>query len=242
MASQSTLSVSTSAVAVVAPQDCLAVTIQQQQGSAPPAPKFSVYATDGVTVLSTQQPGTNFVFNAAPGTKFSAGQVVGYVSIPTGTVSFTVFADPVVAGQSPPGAGANTVTTVLTSAQLLALQTTAIKVAPAPPMGFFIKPRTMSLQYKFKTGAYTIGNADNAFQLEYAGKSASLIAPAATGLVDQTADTVITQEPSATQAAIARTGVEGLGLELKLAGTTPALTVGAGSVIVTLTYDTVSLQ
>ena len=241
--SQATLSVGTSPVAVLAPQDCLAVTVQQQQGSAPPAPNFNILATDGSTVLSSQQGGTNFTFTAPAGTKFRAGTVVGYIETVAGTVNFTVFADPVVGGAELPTGLGNVAFTTITSAQLLAIQTTAIGLVPAPPMGFFLVARKLVLQYKFVATHYTIANADNAFRLQYTGKTVALIGPLVTGLMDQIVDTTISQGPAVAQAAIARTNVEALGLELKLAtGTGPVLTVGDGLLYVTLFYDTVPLQ
>jgi hypothetical protein len=239
---QTELSVSTAVVAILAPADCLSVRIQQKQGSDPPQPTFSIYAADGVTLLSTQQGGTNYEFNAPQGGKFTSGQVVGYTKIPTGTVVFVVFAEPVVAGLSLPSGTGSFTTTVLTSAQLLALQTTPIQLAAAPGPGKFLVPKRLVLQFKKKVTAYTLGNADNALTMEYTGKSTAIVAPAAAGLVDQAADTVMYQEEAVALAAISRANVENLGLELKLTGTTPALTLGDGTLIATLFYDTLSLQ
>lgn len=135
----------------------------------------------------------------------------------------------------------------LTSAQLKALQTTPVTIVPSPStlqvdgvVSLWLIPKRLSLEYVFKTTAYTIGNADNAFRLEYIGKTTSLAAPLATGLVDQTASTVVTVGPSAA-GNLAVTNVKNLGFELKLIGTTPALTLGDGTVVVNFEYTAVVL-
>lgn len=130
---------------------------------------------------------------------------------------------------------------LLSSAELKALQTTAILLAATPGAGFMLDPRAMLLQYKFLTTAYTIANADNNFQIEHVGKTTNLMKTVATGLVDQVVNEIV-NVPPATPAIITQTNRENLGLELKLVGTTPALTLGLGSVLVVLAYDVVKLQ
>ena len=51
----------------------------------------------------------------------------------------------------------------VSSAQLLALQTTAIQLVGAFGAGWALIPTDLALQYKFGATAYTIGNADNVF-------------------------------------------------------------------------------
>src|SRR6267142_3606780 len=63
---------------------------------------------------------------------------------------------------------------VLTTAQLLAIQTTAINIVPAPGAGFLLVPLQLVAQYKFGATAYTLANADNAFRLQFTGKTVSL--------------------------------------------------------------------
>src|SRR5262249_1531283 len=113
----------------------------------------------------------------------------------------------------------------LSSTQLKALQTTAVLLVPAPgnaTLMYIVKKLT--LQYLFNTTAYPIGNADNIFRIEYVGKTTSLAQANATGLVDQTASTVVSVGSNAA-GNIAQTNAANLGLEIKLAGTTPALTL-----------------
>lgn len=92
----SSLSVSTSNVAVNAPSDCSGVRIQQQQGSDPPSTKFTIYAPDGVTVLYNGNQGDNYEFTPAntPGRQaFASGELVGYIKVPSGTFTFTVLSE-----------------------------------------------------------------------------------------------------------------------------------------------------
>ena len=143
----------------------------------------------------------------------------------------------------------------LTTAQLLALQSTAVQlVAPpvvpgggiptylAPPAGYVYVPTTITLAYKFGGTAFTIGNADNRFQIEYTGKAVNILSMLATGLVDQGANTLATNFAAATGPISTNANSANLGLEVKLAGTTPALTVGNGTVLLNLIYNVYALQ
>jgi hypothetical protein len=132
-------------------------------------------------------------------------------------------------------------TYTLTSAQLKALQTTAVQLAPAPGPLLVLVPTQLMLQFKFVTTTYTIGNADNAFQIEYTGKATNIQKTNATGLVDQATSQLIRVEPAVAGTVIAQTNAVNLGLEIKLVGTAPALTVGDGLVNVSLDYDIVPL-
>ena len=138
-------------------------------------------------------------------------------------------------------------TKLLTSAQLKALQTTAIVIEPSPStlavtgvVSLLLVPKRLTLEYVFATTAYTIGNADNAFQLEYIGKTTALASANATGLVDQTASAVISVNP-ANAGALLLTNCKNLGFELKLVGTAPALTLGDGTLNVTLEWTVINL-
>jgi hypothetical protein len=135
----------------------------------------------------------------------------------------------------------------LTAAQLLALQTTAVQlVAPpvttggtisVPPAGYLYVPTTLTAQYDFEGTAFTIASGDNAFQIEYTGKAVSLLSMLVTGLVDQAADTVATNTAPAAGTKFAATNAANLGLEVKLVGTTPALTLGNGNVTLNMLYN-----
>jgi len=140
---------------------------------------------------------------------------------------------------------------VLTTAQLLALQTTAVLlVSPpiasglgniTPSKGYAFVPTSLRAEYVFNTTAFTIANADNAIQIEYVGKTTALLSLTVTGLVDQTASTLALGATTTSTAKIALTNCANLGLEVKLAGTTPALTLGDGSLHLALGYTILPL-
>jgi hypothetical protein len=131
----------------------------------------------------------------------------------------------------------------LTSAQLLALAATAIQLLNAPvgpPKGFgsalVLNPTALFADYVFGGTAYTLGNADNKVQLEYTGQAANLISVAANGLLTAAVNTFASNVQQAAQN-IARTAGANLGIEAKLTGTTPGLTLGTGTLTLTLKYD-----
>jgi hypothetical protein len=134
----------------------------------------------------------------------------------------------------------------LTNAQLKALQTTAVQLVAAPvtslietpPGGYVLFPYSLIAEYVFPASgtAFTIGNADNAFQIEYVGKTTALLSMLVTGLVDQTASTVARNGVTSPSAKISLANSANLGLEVKLIGTTPALTLGTGTVNLYLEY------
>src|SRR5882724_9697509 len=135
----------------------------------------------------------------------------------------------------------------LTAAQLLALQTTAVVVFPSPStvqidgvVNLVLVPKRIYVEYKFVTTAYTLGNADNAFQLEYVGKAVALATVPAAGLVNQVASRIITVGPVAVGNEVL-TACANLGFELKLVGTTPALTLGDGTLVVSLEFSAFAL-
>lgn len=133
---------------------------------------------------------------------------------------------------------------IIPTAQLLTLQTTAVNIVPAQGAGQVLIPLGLTLQYQFLTTAFTIGNADNFFRVQYTGKATALFPTSgagsalATGLVNQVVDTFLTVQPL-NAGAIAATNCANLGLEIQLGGTTPALTLGLGALIVELRYTIV---
>jgi hypothetical protein len=137
---------------------------------------------------------------------------------------------------------------ILTSAQLLNLQNVAVQLVSAPGLvdkGFgsalALFPTNMVLQYRFGGTAYTVA-ATSAFQIEYSGQTTNLISAAATGLVDQAVNEVVNIGVPAVSGNLAQTVVANLGLEVKLAGTTPSLTLGNGTVALFLQFDIMVLQ
>jgi hypothetical protein len=142
----------------------------------------------------------------------------------------------------------------LSSAQLLALQTTAVTLWPppgevivtgaggqTPPNGYALVPIRLEAEYIYGTTAYTVGNADNAFQIEYVGKATALLSMAVTGLVDQTTNMIAFNNVTSPSAKISIANSANLGLEVKLVGTTPALTLGNGTVYLHLLYGIIPL-
>jgi len=148
------------------------------------------------------------------------------------------------------GVGVGAVSYQLTSAQLLALQTTAVTLVPSPvtgggistpPTGFLLYPTALTAEYVYNSTAYTIANSDNAFQIEHVGKSTALLSLLVTGLVDQTANTIASNLPTTPGSKIATTNCANLGLEVKLIGTTAALTLGNGTVNLYMEYSIICL-
>jgi precorrin-2 methylase len=135
----------------------------------------------------------------------------------------------------------------ITAAQLLALQTTAVVVEPSPStvsvtgsVALVLQPERISVQYFAGTTAFSIGGSGVNFQLEYVGKSVALATIAATGLVDQTGNTYVSVAPLAVGNQ-ANTACQNLGFEIKLVGTTPALTLGNGTLKVIVDWTIISV-
>lgn len=140
----------------------------------------------------------------------------------------------------------------LTNAQLLALQTTAVQlVAPpiiaglpsylVPPRGFLYVPTQLTLEYIYGGVAFTLGNADNRLQIEYTGQAVNMLSMLATGLLTLTANAVATNVSAGVGPITSLATSANLGLEVKLQGTTPALTLGTGTVNLHLIYNTYAL-
>jgi len=143
----------------------------------------------------------------------------------------------------------------LTNAQLLALNSTAVQIVSAPffgssipsyqvpPNGFLLVPTAITLQDKVASTpvAFTLGNADNKIQIEYTGQAVNLLSINAAGILDQTVNKVGTNLAPVTGAITALTAGANLGLEIKLTGTAPALTLGTGTAILTVLYNIYAL-
>jgi hypothetical protein len=166
---------------------------------------------------------------------------------PFGYDSFVDFFDPqptaFPSGIIKGGVMSGSVAITLTSAQLLALAATPIQLLNAPglpPKGFgtsmVINPVRLFGDYVFGGTAYTLGNADNVVRLEYTGQAASLIQIPANGLLTAGVNTFSSNVQQASQN-IARTAGANLGIEVKLTGTAAALTLGNGTLTITLEYD-----
>jgi hypothetical protein len=127
-----------------------------------------------------------------------------------------------------------------TKIQLVTYSAFGPAVLGAQASNFALIPGNAFFQYKFNTTAYTLGNADNAFQIEYTGKTTALVTQAATGLVTLTSSAGV--RPTIVNPGIVTTANSAnLGLELTLVGTTPALTLGDGLLYVGLSYTVVAI-
>jgi hypothetical protein len=186
-----------------------------------PAPNYTFKGWDPIS------------FGGSPGDSFPSGLVVS--SVYFGAITYK-----------------------MTSAQLLALPGTKVQILPPPPTpglapyltgvpkgfgtAFALSPTALWSQYQFGGTAYTVGNVDNKFQLEYTGQATALIQTAANGLVTAAVNTVSSNTPVVVGPNIAQTALANLGVEMTLVGTTPALTLGNGTVVWILQYDLLILQ
>jgi hypothetical protein len=138
----------------------------------------------------------------------------------------------------------------LSSAQLLALNTTAVQVIPAPTLGggYALWPLTLYMEMVAGTTAYTL-NTSPTIQLEYTGKAVALILAPLTGLADATASTTkimaaypvqtVTSTTSSYVLAALNTAIANLGIEIKIA--TGSLTLGNGVINCFLEYDQIAI-
>jgi hypothetical protein len=115
------------------------------------------------------------------------------------------------------------------------------EIVPAPGVNQWAKPISLSLQYIYNTTAFTIGNPDNAIypafiDLPGAIESGSLMA----GFADQVENMVGFIQIGFLTGSV-QTGVENKPITLILYGTTPALTLGDGSIIATIEYTVITL-
>ncbi len=116
-------------------------------------------------------------------------------------------------------------------------------VVSAPGASKLIQAVSITFQYKYNTTAYTLGNVDNVFAVDYAGLALGSTNEAysgAAGLVDQTANTISSNIFYAYPLAEADTANKDL--VIGLGGTSPALTLGDGTVYVTVAYHEVTMN
>ena len=200
---------------------------------------LAVSAAAGTVVFNVNATGANTDVTSFIGDVAGQGGQGGIVPAPAagdGAAQKVMRAD---GGWSLPNLQA--VRVALSNAQLLALQTTAVNLIPAPGLKKRLVLVSAALQAVFKTAGFTLGNADNVISLFHTGKTTPTLGDlAAAGTMDQSADAVI-NIPAAAPGALSRANTENLGIDAKLTGSTPALTVGAGSAVVTLAYYTVTL-
>jgi hypothetical protein len=128
----------------------------------------------------------------------------------------------------------------LSVAELLALPT-PVPMIPAPASDEVIYVLNIFVDYKAGATPYTLGNVDNAFDLVYHGKADSIAVQGAAGLADQAASQVAgsagvfdTVAPTA--------DAKGLGVDIILTGTAPALTLGDGLVRITALFVKLKIQ
>jgi hypothetical protein len=140
----------------------------------------------------------------------------------------------------------------VSSAQLLALPGTPVPLIPAPGVGFVIMIQDFFLRYIFKTTPYTPGNADNFFDVFYNSSvsysNAMGFGYNLTGLVDQTENMIdwqswantVTQE-GGDYGPIPQSQMENQGMNLNVYGTDAGMTLGDGTLEITLYYQLVGV-
>ena len=126
----------------------------------------------------------------------------------------------------------------LTAADLLAMPTTKPVIVPAPGTTLLVVPSGIVAQYHYGGTAFTLGNADNALQLEYVGKTTALGTIALNGLATLTGNANLSVASLAAGVLTAANSVN-LGIEVTVVGTTPALTLGNGSIYITMEYKVI---
>lgn len=125
----------------------------------------------------------------------------------------------------------------LNTAAVLALPT-AFQIVAAPSAGLATVVTSCRIEYIAGATPFTIANADNKLALIYATLTTTPIAETvATGLADNAANRFGQSAFSAT--AIATPAAKAV--QLILTGTTPALTLGNGSLVVFVSYYTITL-
>ena len=118
------------------------------------------------------------------------------------------------------------------------------KVVDAAGAGTIISPKNAVYNYLYNTTPFTIPDPDNALVFDYSllapGSTFEDLASATTGFLDQAFDTVRSYNYFLINA-MDQTSAVNRDLVLGLIGTTPALTVGDGSMKVTVEYTVITL-
>lgn len=192
------------------------------------------------TELASMARGTVKVGNASAAASDLSAKTAGQVLMGDGT---DVVSQAITGDFSLSGAGVATVSPLVTanisvnvsSAELLALYTTAKEVVAAPAAGFVHEFLSMELIYKHVSTQYTIGSATN-LTIAYTDKSGAdtSVALACTGLIDQASNQLRMVARIATNV----TPVAASPLVLKLAGGNPS--AGDGTMTLKIRYRTVA--
>jgi hypothetical protein len=128
----------------------------------------------------------------------------------------------------------------LSVADLLALPT-PVPMIPAPAADEVIFVLSLFLDYKAGATPYTLGNADNSFGLVYHGETDAIATQGAAGLADQAASQVV-GSAGVFDAVAPTANAKGLGVDIVLQGTAPALTLGDGLVRITALFVKLKIQ
>jgi hypothetical protein len=126
---------------------------------------------------------------------------------------------------------------ILTSAQLLALFTTPVVIAPAGGAGTLLVPDGISYRYIFGGTAYTIGTGVLKLYIGSVAAGHALHANVATGLIDQAANRVIPFVALITPTTI-DTDANYLNQPLVIGNDVANFTLGNGTLEVLLEYST----
>ena len=127
-------------------------------------------------------------------------------------------------------------TVLLSSTELLAIGAESVILIPTAGPNTVIVPQLIFMQYKYNTTAYTIANADNAFSFQWATGQSADVSIYATGLVDQSANAIAYTSATDIGTPALATQAVNSSFEVILTGTSPALTLGNGSVAITTAY------
>lgn len=133
----------------------------------------------------------------------------------------------------------DTATVTITSAQLLALFTTAINLVAAPGANKVLEFVSGTLSYIYNTTAYTINGSTN-LSIKYKDKTGADVSStrATTGVIDQTANVYSLFRPLTAQLALDANAIN-QPLCLALAAANP--TLGDGTLKLTIKYRTYTL-